>query len=124
MNLRSIDPEALLLLQRESLGDLPGDLATSDSMLLDRAFAYPLSQAITRHADVAGLAAAYAIGILKYRPFVVGNEHAAFLAMGLFLYLNNWQLNVSAEEAARVIWQASAADLTEDELANWVRSKL
>ncbi|HZW12509.1 MAG TPA: Fic family protein [Noviherbaspirillum sp.] len=124
MNLRSIDPDALLLLQRESLSDLPGDLDASDGMLLDQAFAYPLNQAVMQHADVADLAAAYAVGILKYRPFVVGNEHAAFLAMGLFLYLNNWQLNASSEEAARVIWQASAADLGEDELANWVRSKL
>lgn len=124
MNLRSIDPEALLLLQRESLGDLPGDPAASDSMLLEQAFAYPLNQAITRHSDVADLAAAYAVGILKFRPFAVGNEHAAFLAMGLFLYLNNWQLNASTEEAARVIRQASTTELEEDALANWVRSKL
>ena len=124
MNLRSIDPEALLLLQRESLGDESSVIDASDEMLLDEAFAYPLEQAVMRHADVADLAAAYAIGILKYRPFVVGNEHAAFLAMGLFLYLNNWRLSASQEEAARVIWQASAADLDEDELADWIRRNL
>lgn len=124
MNLRSIDPEALLLLQRESLGDESSVIDVSDEMLLDEAFAYPLEQAVMRHADVADLAAAYAIGILKYRPFVVGNEHAAFLAMGLFLYLNNWRLSASQEEAARVIWQASAADLDEDELADWIRRNL
>lgn len=124
MNLRSIDPEALLLLQRESLGEESSVIDASDEMLLDEAFAYPLEQAVMRHADVADLAAAYAIGILKYRPFVVGNEHAAFLAMGLFLYLNNWRLSASQEEAARVIWQASAADLDEDELADWIRRNL
>lgn len=124
MNLRSIDPEALLLLQQESLDEVRSDIDASDEMLLDEAFAYPLTQAVMRHADVADIAAAYAIGILKYRPFVVGNEHAAFLAMGLFLYLNNWQLSASQEEAARVIWQASAADLDEEELADWIRRNL
>ncbi|GAB3538555.1 hypothetical protein GCM10027343_04570 [Noviherbaspirillum agri] len=124
MNLRSIDPEALLLLQRECLGDLPGKRDTPDTTLLAQAFAYPLHQAVEQRADVADLAAAYAAGILKYRPFVVGNEHAALLAMGLFLYLNNWQLNASSEEAAHVIRQGSIAELDVDELANWVRSKL
>lgn len=124
MNLRSIDPEALLLLQQESLHKVRSDIDASDEMLLDEAFAYPLTQAVMRHADVADIAAAYAIGILKYRPFVVGNEHAAFLAMGLFLYLNNWQLSAPQEDAARVIWQASAADLDEEELADWIRRNL
>lgn len=124
MNLRSIDPEALLLLWRESSGDAPVDIDAADRLLLDEAFAYPLSQAVLRQSDVADLAAAYAFGILKSRPFIVGNERAALLAMGMFLYLNNWQLGASPEDAARVIWQASAADLDEDELADWIRRNL
>lgn len=125
MNLRSIDPGALLLLlQRQCSNEGEGSIDVSDEMLLDEALAYPLTQAVLHHADVAGIAAAYAIGILKYRPFLLHNEHAAFLAMGLFLYLNNWELNASQEEAARIIWQASAADLDENELADWIRSNL
>jgi len=115
MNLRSIDPEALLSLQRESLAEAFGVIDAPDKILLDEAFAYPLNKAMTQHADVADLAAAYAIGILKCRPFSVGNEHAAFLAMGLFLYLNHWPLSVSQEEAARVVWQGSAPELAEKE---------
>lgn len=124
MNLRSIDPEALLRLHQESLGYAVSVVDASDELRLAEAFAYPLNQAVMRHSDVADLAAAYAIGILKCRPFVVANEHAALLAMGLFLYLNDWQLSASQEEVARVIWQASAADLDEVELADWIRRNL
>lgn len=124
MNLRSIDPEVFLLLQREIIGDGRCDTDVSGEALLDAAFAYPLHHAVMRHADVADIAAAYAIGILRYRPFVVGNERAALLAMGLFLYLNDWELSAPQEEAARIIWQASAAILDEDELADWIRQKL
>lgn len=124
MKLHSIDPGALLQLQRESLDGARGDTDAAEAIRLDEALAYPLHQAVLRHADVADIAAAYAIGILRYRPFVVGNEHAALLAMGLFLYQNNWQLNASQEEAARVIWQASTTDLDENELADWIRQNL
>lgn len=124
MNLRSIDPEVFLLLQRELLGDVRCDIGISDEGLLDAAFSYPLHHAVMRHADVADLAAAYAIGILRYRPFMVGNESAALLAMGLFLYLNDWELSAPQEEVARIIWQASAANLDEDELADWIRQNL
>lgn len=124
MNLRSIDPEVFLLLQREIIGDGRCGIDVSGEALLDAAFAYPLHHAVMRHADVADIAAAYAVGILRYRPFVVGNERAALLAMGLFLYINNWELSAPQEEAARIIWQASAAILDEDELADWIRQKL
>jgi death on curing protein len=124
MSLRSIDPAALLLLHQESQEGNPDDFDPCDEMLLDAALAYPPNQAILRAADVADIAAAYAIGILKFRPFAVGNERAAFLAMGLFLYLNDWRLNAPQEEAARIMWRASAAEMDESELADWIRSNL
>lgn len=123
--LRSIDPDALLLLlQRMAEQDGHEEVAVSDEMALDEALAYPLMQAMLRHADVAEIAVAHATGILKHRPFSVRNEQAALLAMGLFLYLNNWELHAQAEETARLIWQASAADIDEREMADWVRPRL
>lgn len=123
MNLRSIDPAALLLLFQESLGETGNDLPC-DAVLLDAALAYPTNQAILRATDIADVAAAYAVGILKFRPFAYGNERAALLAMGLFLYLNEWLLNAPQEEAARMMWRLSAAETGERELADWIRGKL
>lgn len=38
--------------------------------------------------EVAAVAATHAVSVLKHQPFAVGNAQAAFLAMGLFLYVN------------------------------------
>ena len=122
MNLFCIEPDALLLLHEESLGD--SSVAPCDDALLEAALSHPLNQAVTRPVDIADIAAAYACGILRYRPFAVGNERAALLAMGLFLYLNEWRLDAPPQEVADVIWQASAAIIDEPGLANWVRSYL
>jgi death on curing protein len=130
MNLHSLDPAALLLLHDESLGESSLEKDAYDAVLLDAALAYhaalayPANEAILRASDIADIAAAYAIGILKFRPFAVGNERAAFLAMGLFLYLNDWRLNAPNDDAARVIWLASAGEIGESELANWIRQSL
>jgi death on curing protein len=124
MSLRSIDPAALLLLHQETLAGSVDDFDPCDEMLLDAALAYPTNQAILRAGDVADIAAAYAVGILKFRPFAVGNERAALLAMGLFLYLNDWRLNAPQEEAASVMWRISSAEMGESALADWIRSNL
>lgn len=124
MNLFCIEPDALLLLHEESLVEQGADAGPCDDALLEAALSHPLNQAVSKPVDIADIAAAYAWGILRYRPFAVGNERVALLAMGLFLYLNDWRLDAPPEEAADVIWQASAAVLDEQALANWVRGYL
>lgn len=124
MNLFCIEPDALLLLHEESLGEQGAEAGPCDDALLEAALSHPLNQAVSKPVDIADIAAAYAWGILRYRPFAVGNERVAFLAMGLFLYLNEWRLDAPPAEAADIIWQASAAVLDEQALANWVRGYL
>jgi death-on-curing protein len=124
MNLRSIDAEALLVLYRQGLAEAGSDASQHDSELLGVAFSYPLEQVMSGTADVAAIAAAYAAGMLKHRPFASGNEQAAFLAMGLFLYVNDWRLSVSQDEATAMMRRVVAGDASEDELADWIRKNL
>lgn len=125
MMLRSIDPQALLLLLQQVDRQEEGEgVAISDEMALDEALAYPLMQAMRHRADVADIAVAHAIGVLRHRPFSARNEQAALLALGLFLYLNSWPLHAQQGETARLIWQASAADIDEGTMADWVRQRL
>ncbi|KIF79852.1 hypothetical protein [Noviherbaspirillum autotrophicum] len=121
MNLRSIDAEALLFLHQENMG---ADTLSCDRGMLNAALAYPLVQAETAAADVATLAAAYAFGVLKYQPFAKNNESAAFVAMGLFLYSNDWRLSAAPEEATAILQRVAAGTADEAELANWVRANL
>lgn len=71
--------------------------------------------------DFADLAASYGLGIAKNYPFVDGNKRAAFLAVGLFLYLNGYRLRASQAEATLTMLALAAGDITEAEFAAWIR---
>jgi len=58
----------------------------------------------------------------KNRAFVDGNKRVAFLAMGLFLYLNGWRLHATQAEATLTMLGVAAGSLVEPGLANWLRS--
>lgn len=124
MIVNSINPSALVLLHQECLKAYGGRVGVRDPRLLEAALARPLTLVGTEPFDIAALAAAYAIGVVEYQPFHDGNERAAFLALGLFLYLNNWQLDADPTEAAQTIQAIAAGSMSEAMLANWIRAKL
>ncbi len=124
MNLHSIDPDALLLLYQESVTGQGGKPAVHDAPKLDAALAYPLTRATAGAVDVATIAAAYAAGMLSFRPFSEGNTGAALLALELFLSLNGWELEASREEVMATMQQMEARTLSEAALANWIRQHL
>ena len=74
--------------------------------------------------DVAELAAAYGFGLAKNHPFNDANKRTALIAMRLFLKLNGYDLAASAEDKYKTIISVAASDISEDELAQWVRENL
>lgn len=137
MNCHSIDSAVLVLLHHEALKAYGGNAGVRDVQMLDAALCWPMLMAVERgmdgmgetahdssEMDVADLAACYATGILRHTPFNDGNERAALLAMGLFLYMNGWQLSASALETAQMIQAAAAGALNEARLAHWIRANL
>ena len=124
MNLRSIDPNTLLLLYQQSFAENGEEPGAHHAPRLDAALAYPLNLAVTGEADVAAIAAAYAIGVLRYRPFTLGNRRAAALVLELFLSLNGWRLEAARDETLNVMQQVDTAACDEAMLANWIRARL
>lgn len=126
MTWRWISKSALLLLHGESLAEHGGGAGLRDEGLLDSALGRPLNLVAyadpAQPPDVAALAASYTIGLAKNHPFVDGNKRAAFLATGLFLYLNGYRLDTSQADATMTMLAAAAGDATEDEFAAWVRA--
>lgn len=126
MSWRWISKPALLLLHGESLATHGGLEGLRDKGLLDSALTRPLN--LLAYADpaappdVAALAASYAVGLAKNHPFVDGNKRAAFLATGLFLYLNGYRLNASQADATITVFRLAAGDITESEFADWLRA--
>lgn len=128
MTWRWVTKSALLLLHGESLAEHGGGAGLRDEGLLDSALARPenvLAYAGPNAApDAATLAASYAVGLAKNHPFVDGNKRAAFLSVGLFLYLNGYRLSVSQAEATLTMLAVASSDITEDEFAEWLRKNI
>lgn len=124
MSWRWIDKQALLLLHGESLAEHGGGEGLRDEGLLDSALARPLNLLAYGEPDVAALAASYAMGVAKNHPFVDGNKRAAFLTVGMFLYLNGYRLSTTQADATVTVLALAAGDITEEQFAAWLRQKV
>jgi death-on-curing protein len=119
---RWINPRALLLLHAETLAEHGGLQGLRDEGALEAALARPQHvHAYEPKADLARLAAAYGFGIVRDHSFNDGNKRAGFLAIGLFLSLNGYELVADPVEAIEAIFALAAGDLTEEKLADWIR---
>ncbi len=119
-----VDRNILLLLHDESLAAHGGASGIRDEGLLDSALSRPLNLALYGEPDIADLAASYAFGLAKNHPFVDGNKRAAFLSIGLFLYMNGKILMASQTDATLTIMAVAAGERTETDLAIWIRNHL
>ncbi|KZT14673.1 death-on-curing protein [Acidovorax sp. GW101-3H11] len=125
MSWRWISKQALVLLHGESLATHGGREGMRDEGLLESALMRP--QNIMAYADAdnppdaAALAASYGVGLAKNHPFVDGNKRAAFLAVGLFLYLNGLRLQATQTDATLTMLAVAAGDITEEAFAAWLR---
>jgi death-on-curing protein len=120
-----LDQRALVLLHAESLAEHGGLWGLRDEAALQSAMARPRNvHAYEPSADAARLAAAYGSGIVRGHPFSDGNKRAGFLAIGLFLELNGFDLEVEDADAVRTILDLAAGNLSEKALAEWIRARM
>ncbi len=113
---------SLLILHDESLAEHGGAPGLRDEGLLDSALARPLNLVAYGNPDFADLAACYGVGLAKNHAFVDGNKRAAFLAVGLFLALNGYQLTATQGNATLTVLNVAASEITEEQFADWIRS--
>jgi death-on-curing protein len=116
-----MDKRALLLLHDESLAEHGGAAGIREEGLLDSALARPLNLNAYGTPDFADLAASYAIGLAKNHPFVDGNKRVAFLATGLFLHLNGYQLQAPQVDATLTMLSVASGEVDEKAFADWLR---
>ena len=125
MSWRWVSKQALVLLHGESLATHGGREGMRDEGLLESALMRPLNIVAYADADnppdAAALAASYGVGLAKNHPFVDGNKRAAFLAVGLFLYLNGLRLQATQTDATLTMLAVAAGDITEEAFAAWLR---
>jgi len=118
---RWLDRRAVLLLHDESIATFGGASGLRDAGLLDSALGRaPNRLAYNPTATLSELAAAYAHGLAQNHPFVDGNKRSAFMALGLFLHVNGYELTASQVDAIYVMLALAAGDIDEAELAQWI----
>ncbi len=121
MSWRWVSQQALVLLHDESLAEHGGSPGLRDTGLLESALARPKNLAAYESPDHAALAASYGVGLAKNHAFVDGNKRAAFLAVGLFLYLNSFRLTASQAQATLTMLAVASGELSEAAFAAWLR---
>lgn len=104
--------------QLKRFGGPPG---LRDAGVLESALARPVNRFQYGETDLAALAASYAFGLARNHAFVDGNKRIAFLAMMMFLRLNNIAFAPAQAQATAIILSLAAGETSEEALTRWIR---
>lgn len=118
--------DAVRAIHLRQLAEHGGSEGVRDPGLLDSALARPknLLAYANEPPDLASLAAAYAIGLVKNHPFVDGNKRTAYVVCQVFLMLNGVAFEASQQEKYLTFLGAAEGSVSEDSLADWIRNHL
>lgn len=123
--MRWVSEETVLAIPRRQISEHGGKDGIRDHGLLRSALAKPQNiLAYGEKVEIARLAAAYAFGISKNHPFIDGNTRTALVVTRTFLLLNGFDLEASQEEKYLTFMALAAGKLPEQELADWIGSRL
>lgn len=119
-------PENVVLAYHEQqLAAHGGGQGVRDMGLLQSALARPMNAFYYNQLiSLSKLAACYAYGIAKNHAFVDGNKRTAYVVARTFLVMNGFDIDASKEEKYLTIYRLAAGELTEEQLADWLESKI
>jgi death-on-curing protein len=104
--------------QLRRFGGAPG---LRDDGMLRSALERPINKWQYEQAELPELAAAYAFGLAKNHAFVDGNKRIAFMAMVVFLRLNDVHFAPEPAHATAIILALAAGEVSEESLTRWIR---
>jgi death-on-curing protein len=109
-------------IQSDQLREHGGLRGIRDENVLESALARPQQgwQDAERR-DIATLAAAFCVGLVKNRPYRDGNKRIGFLAMVTFLGINGHDLEATDAEVVTEMLALADRRVSEEELAGWLR---
>ncbi len=120
---RWVDESVVYAIHDEQLAEHGGLSGLRDKALLLSALARRQHLEAYGTPDVADLAASYAVGIARNHPFIDGNKRTALVvALGLFLPLNGYEVDVDNAEMLRVMLAVAEGTMSDAELAAWIRT--
>lgn len=115
-------PELVLAIHQTLLAEHGGLPGVRDQALLASALARPQQRAAyDDETSIFDLAASYSFGLAQNHPFADGNKRIALTVAAVFLELNGFSLDAPEPETVLMYQQLAAGNITELELANWIR---
>lgn len=121
---RWVREDVAFAIHDRQLAEHGGPEGVRDPAALESALARPRNLAAYERPDAAALAAAYAYGLARNRPFADGNKRTAWVVARVFLTINGHRLEFDPPDAVRTIEALAAGTLAEPELANWFRQRV
>lgn len=112
---------AVLAVHNQMLVEFGGAEGVRDESLLESALGRPVNLFHNEECvDLAGLAAAYAAGIIRNHPFVDGNKRTGFMAAYIFLDRNGSTLTADEVSATTMTLSLASSELDEEAYATWL----
>ncbi|MFM9977673.1 MAG: type II toxin-antitoxin system death-on-curing family toxin [Sphingomonadaceae bacterium] len=119
-----LDATDAIAIHDRQLAEHGGASGLRDRTMLESALGRPQNQWHYGSDDPAALAAAYAFGLARNHPFVDGNKRTAWVLARLFLAINGHELSFEPADAIQTVLALAAGEISEDELADWFRTRL
>ncbi len=109
-------------IQIDQLKQHGGMAGIRDDNLLSASLARPIHLFNYANPSLCELAAAYGFGITKNHPFIDGNKRTAFMAMYVFLGLNNYELDIPESEVVLMMEKLASGEESQEYLAVWLEN--
>jgi len=119
-----VESDIVLAIHEEQLAEHGGADGVRDMGLLESALARPQNLIAYGSPDLADLAAAYASGIARNRPFVDGNKRTAWVVAETFVELNGAEIAADDASAYETMLGLAESRIDEAAFAAWMRPQL
>ena len=130
MYITTIEPEWLsedevISIHNRQLSEHGGGVGVRDMGLLQSSLARPQNAFhYNQVVALSKLAACYGFGIAKNHAFIDGNKRTSLVACLTFLLVNGYRLKSTQEENYLIFYDVAQGVITEEQLADWLESKL
>ncbi len=116
--------DVVLAIHDEQLAEHGSAEGVRDRGLLESALARPQNLLAYGSPDLADLAAAYASGIARNRPFIDGNKRTAWVVSETFVELNGFEIAADDAAAYEAVFALAEGRIDESAFAGWMRPQL
>lgn len=121
---RWLDERVALALHDRQLAEHGGPSGVRDAGVLASALARPVNHWAYSEDGLCALAAVYAFGVARNHPFTDGNKRIAWVLARTFLRKNGIEFASEERDAIATVFALAAGELSEEELADWFRSRI